>query len=69
MASVNGIFITSVLLGADEYYKVEKFAKENRCIAVEQWGRAGWTKILPKKIPGFKTVYHVMRKDINQEFP
>ena len=50
---------------ADQYYVVEKFAKENNCKAVEQWGRPGWSKVLPKKIPGFETVYHVMRKEIN----
>jgi hypothetical protein len=49
---------------ADQYYIVEKFAKENNCKAVEQWGRPGWSKILPKVIPGFETVYHVMRKEI-----
>lgn len=49
---------------ADQYYVVEKFAKENKCKAVEQWGRPGWSKILPKTIPGFETVYHVMRKEI-----
>ena len=50
---------------ADQFYVVEKFAKENNCKAVEQWGRPGWSKILPKIIPGFETVYHVMRKEIN----
>lgn len=49
---------------ADQYYVVEKFAKENNCKAVEQWGRPGWSKVLPKAIPGFETVYHVMRKEI-----
>lgn len=49
---------------ADQYYIVEKFAKENNCKAVEQWGRPGWSKVLPKAIPGFETVYHVMRKEI-----
>jgi hypothetical protein len=49
---------------ADQYYIVEKFAKDNGCRAVEQWGRPGWSKILPKTIPGFETVYHVMRKEI-----
>jgi hypothetical protein len=51
---------------ADQYYIVERFAKDNGCKAVEQWGRAGWTKILPKVIPGFETVYHVMRKEIGE---
>jgi hypothetical protein len=49
---------------ADQYYVVEKFAKDNGCRAVEQWGRPGWSKVLPKAIPGFETVYHVMRKEI-----
>lgn len=49
---------------ADQYYVVEKFAKDNGCSAVEQWGRKGWTKVLPQKIPGFETVYYVMRKEI-----
>lgn len=49
---------------AEGYYVVEEFAKKNGCKAVEQWGRPGWSKILPKKIPGFETVYHVMRKEI-----
>jgi hypothetical protein len=52
---------------ADQYYIVEKFAKDNGCKAVEQWGRAGWSRILPKVIPGFEVVYHVMRKEINKE--
>jgi len=49
---------------ADQYYVVEEFAKKNGCKAVEQWGRKGWTKILPKHIPGFETVYYVMRKEL-----
>ena len=44
--------------------KVEEFAKAQGCIAIEQWGRAGWAKVLPKYIPGFKPVYVVMRKNI-----
>ena len=39
---------------AEEYYKVEQFAKENGAKAVEQWGRPGWSKLLPKVIPGFQ---------------
>lgn len=49
---------------ADQYYIVEQFAKENNCKAVEQWGRKGWAKVLPKYVPGFKEVYTVMRKDL-----
>jgi len=44
---------------------VEKFAKDNGCSALEQWGRKGWAKMLPKQIPGFYEAYTVMRKDIN----
>jgi trans-2-enoyl-CoA reductase len=51
---------------ADQYYLVEEFAKQNGCTAVEQWGRPGWSKILPKAIPGFEVVYHVMRKEIQR---
>ena len=48
-----------------EHYSVlEEFAKKNNCKAVEQWGRPGWSKVLPKLIPGFEVVYHVMRKEI-----
>jgi hypothetical protein len=49
---------------AEQYYVVEQFAKDNGCKAVEQWGRKGWSRILPKVIPGFQVVYHVMRKEI-----
>lgn len=49
------------------YYDVEKFAKRNGCIAVETWGRPGWSKVLPKHIPGFETVYHVLRKNIHED--
>jgi hypothetical protein len=43
---------------------VEQFAKDSGCKAIEQWGREGWAKILPKYVPGFKQAYVVMRKDI-----
>ena len=43
---------------------VEEFAKEIGCKAIEQWGRPGWAKILPKYVPGFKQAYVVMRKDL-----
>jgi len=43
---------------------VEAFAKDSGCKAIEQWGRSGWAKILPKYVPGFKQAYVVMRKDI-----
>jgi len=43
---------------------VEQFAKDSGCKAIEQWGREGWAKVLPKYVPGFKQAYVVMRKDI-----
>jgi len=43
---------------------VEKFAKQMGCKAIEQWGRPGWAKELPKYVPGFKQAYVVMRKDL-----
>jgi hypothetical protein len=43
---------------------VEDFAKANGCIALETWGRAGWSKVLPKYIPEMKEVYRVFRKDL-----
>ena len=51
---------------ADQYYVVEEFAKKNGCRAVEQWGRKAWTKLLKEKIPGFETVYYVMRKELDR---
>jgi len=43
---------------------VEKFARQMECKAIEQWGRPGWAKELPKYVPGFKQAYVVMRKDL-----
>jgi hypothetical protein len=43
---------------------VEAFAKDCGCIAIEQWGRKGWAKTLPKYVPGFREVYTVMRKEL-----
>jgi hypothetical protein len=43
---------------------VEQFAKDSGCKSIEQWGRAGWAKTLPKYVPGFKQAYVVMRKDL-----
>jgi hypothetical protein len=43
---------------------VEAFAKDCGCSAIEQWGRKGWAKVLPKYVPGFKEVYTVMRKEL-----
>jgi hypothetical protein len=44
---------------------LERFALEQGCIAIEQWGRRGWAKTLPKEIPGYKEAYVVMRKELN----
>ncbi len=44
--------------------EVERFARDNGCIAMEQWGRAGWSRELPKVVAGFREVYRVMRKDL-----
>jgi len=43
---------------------VEAFAKEMGCVAIEQWGRPGWAKVLPQYVPGFKQAYVVMRKEL-----
>lgn len=43
---------------------IESFAIKNKAVAVEQWGRPGWAKVLPKLIPGYKAVYQVMRKEL-----
>jgi len=43
---------------------VEEFAKQMGCKAIEQWGRPGWAKHLPKYVPGFKQAYVVMKKDL-----
>jgi len=43
---------------------VEQFARDAGCKSIEQWGRKGWAKLLPKYVPGFKEVYTVMRKDL-----
>jgi hypothetical protein len=45
---------------------VEGFAIKAGATAVEQWGRPGWAKVLPKLIPGYKPVYQVMRKELPQ---
>lgn len=43
---------------------VEHFAKCMGCTKIEQWGRPGWAKALPKYVPGFKQAYVVMHKDL-----
>jgi len=45
---------------------IESFAKDGGATAVEQWGRAGWAKMLPKLISGFEQAYVVMRKNIGE---
>jgi hypothetical protein len=46
---------------------VEQFAKTQGCVAVESWGRKGWTRVLAKHCPGFTEVYTVMRKHIGED--
>jgi hypothetical protein len=43
---------------------VEQFARDSGCKSIEQYGRKGWAKTLPKYVPGFKQAYVVMRKDL-----
>jgi len=49
------------------FHTVEEHAKSLKCKAIEQWGRPGWGKLLPKYVPGFKQTYVVMRKDLQYE--
>jgi hypothetical protein len=49
---------------AKVFSTVEEYAKNMGCKAIEQWGRSGWAKVLPKYVPGFKEAYVVMRKDL-----
>jgi hypothetical protein len=48
------------------YPTIEQFAKDAECKAIEQWGRPGWAKVLPKLVPGFEQAYVVMRKNIGE---
>jgi hypothetical protein len=50
-----------------DFDKVVQFAKVNDCVAIEQWGRKGWARTLPKYIPQFKEVYTVMRYDLKEQ--
>jgi hypothetical protein len=52
--------------GADVHPILEQFAKDGGAIAVEQWGRSGWAKVLPKVVPGYEQAYVVMRKNIGE---
>lgn len=45
---------------------IENFGIKAGATAMEQWGRPGWVKVLPKLIPGYKPVYQVMRKELPQ---
>jgi len=45
---------------------IEQFAKDGGAVAVEQWGRPGWARVLPKLVPGFEQAYVVMRKNIGE---
>jgi len=45
---------------------LERFAKDGGAIAVEQWGRPGWARVLPKIVPGYEQAYVVMRKNIGE---
>lgn len=49
---------------AELFSQIEDFARKGGAIAIEQWGRPGWSKILPKVIPGFEVAYHVLRKKL-----
>ena len=49
---------------AECFSTIAQFAKNSGCKSVEQYGRKGWAKTLPKYIPGFKEVYTVMRYDL-----
>jgi hypothetical protein len=49
---------------AEVFPTIIEYAKFNDCKAIEQWGRKGWAKTLPKYIPEFKEVYTVMRMDL-----
>lgn len=49
---------------ASLHAELERFAREQGCVAVEQWGRRGWAKTLPKEIPGYQEAYIVMRKEL-----
>jgi hypothetical protein len=48
------------------YPTIEQFAKDGGAVAVEQWGRPGWARVLPELVPGFKQAYVVMRKNIGE---
>jgi len=43
---------------------LEEFARTNGAIALEQWGRPGWSRHLPRNQPGWELAYHVMRRPL-----
>jgi hypothetical protein len=43
-----------------------QYAKDNGCKRIEQWGRKGWAKVLPKYVPQFKEAYTVMSMDLGE---
>jgi hypothetical protein len=49
---------------AQVFPTIIQYAKDCGCKSIEQWGRKGWAKVLPKYIPEFKEVYTVMRIDL-----
>jgi hypothetical protein len=53
--------------GYSELFSViEEWALKSGCKAIEQWGRRGWSKVLPKVVPGFEEAYVVMRKELKR---
>jgi len=60
-----------ILFQADDFRQIghhivglEEFAKKNGAIALEQWGRPGWSRHLPRHQPGWELAYHVMRRPL-----
>jgi hypothetical protein len=49
---------------AEVFPTIVAYAKYNGCKSIEQWGRKGWAKTLPKYLPDFEEVYTVMRMDL-----
>ena len=45
---------------------IKDFARENGCKNIQQWGRPGWAKQLPKYVPGFKQSYVVMTMELGE---
>jgi len=49
---------------AEVFPTIVEYAKAYGCQSIEQWGRKGWARSLPRYIPEFKEVYTVMRYDL-----